>query len=266
MGIDRPDVDAVVHYAIAGSLEAYYQEVGRAGRDGRPATATLLWDYADVATRQFLIDNPRRDKPAQATAPRDEAAIARRKEVEHRKLQQMIAYADESACLRATILAYFGDMAAGEPCASCGNCRPDAIDAHERELVRKILAGIARAGERYGRHCVAAMLLGSTEEVPPALAKLSTFGLLRDETHETLRDWIGASVSAGLIAVSNDQYQILSLTAEGRAFMHGRLQDTSIRRPPTFSNLSPLGRARRERRHLLKADLRRAMHSSRYRP
>src|SRR2546423_3193159 len=60
MGIDRPDVDAVVHYAIPGSLEAYYQEIGRAGRDGRPATATLLWDYGDVFTRQFLIDSPRR--------------------------------------------------------------------------------------------------------------------------------------------------------------------------------------------------------------
>src|SRR5207247_7846882 len=62
MGIDRPDVEAVVHYAIPGSLEAYYQEIGRAGRDGRAATATLLWDYADVATREFLIDSPpRRD-------------------------------------------------------------------------------------------------------------------------------------------------------------------------------------------------------------
>src|SRR5262249_21410057 len=69
MGIDRPDVDAVVHYAIPGSVEAYYQEIGRAGRDGRAATATLLWDYADVATREFLIDNPRRDKPAHRAAP-----------------------------------------------------------------------------------------------------------------------------------------------------------------------------------------------------
>ena len=62
MGIDRPDVDAVVHYAIPGSLEAYYQEIGRAGRDGRAATATLLWDPADVATREYLIDSPRRDR------------------------------------------------------------------------------------------------------------------------------------------------------------------------------------------------------------
>src|SRR6185436_1083549 len=84
MGIDRPDVDAVVHYAIPGSVEAYYQEIGRAGRDGRPATATLLWDFTDVATRQFLIDSPKRDKPGRA--PQDPEELARRKALEHRKL------------------------------------------------------------------------------------------------------------------------------------------------------------------------------------
>jgi ATP-dependent DNA helicase RecQ len=126
MGIDRPDVESVVHYAIPGSVEAYYQEIGRAGRDGRPATATLLWDYADVATRQFLIDSPRRDKPGHASTPGDEEEIARRKALEHRKLQRLIEYADTSSCLRATILQYFGDPAAHDPCGSCGNCRPDA--------------------------------------------------------------------------------------------------------------------------------------------
>src|SRR6185295_13500381 len=179
MGIDRPDVDAVVHYAIPGSVEAYYQEIGRAGRDGRPATATLLWDYADVATRQFLIDSPRRDKTGHDTAPGNAEEVARRKALEHRKLQRMIEYADTSVCLRATILRYFGDAAAHDPCGSCGSCRPDAIEAYERELVRKTLAGIARAGERYGRHRITAMLVGSAGELPPALATLSTFGLLR---------------------------------------------------------------------------------------
>src|SRR5204863_2612727 len=71
MGIDRPDVDAVVHYAIPGSLEAYYQEIGRAGRDGRTATATLLWDRADVATREYLIDSPRRDRRERTGETRD---------------------------------------------------------------------------------------------------------------------------------------------------------------------------------------------------
>jgi ATP-dependent DNA helicase RecQ len=176
MGIDRPDVDAVVHYAIPGSVEAYYQEIGRAGRDGRPATATLLWDYGDVATREFLIDSPRRDKPGPGTAALYPEEVMRRKELDHRKLRRMIDYADTPACLRATILQYFGDAAVCERCDSCGNCRPGAIDAYERELVRKILSGIARAGERCGRHRIVAMLLGDTGDLPPALAGLSTTG------------------------------------------------------------------------------------------
>jgi ATP-dependent DNA helicase RecQ len=134
MGIDRPDVDAVVHFAIPGSVEAYYQEIGRAGRDGRPATATLLWDYADVSTRKFLIDSPRRGKPGGAALPQNPAESARRKEIEHRKLERMVAYASTGDCLRATILRYFGDPAVRDPCGSCGNCvRRPGRDA-ERDL------------------------------------------------------------------------------------------------------------------------------------
>lgn len=124
MGIDRPDVVAVVHFAIPGSVEAYYQEIGRGGRDGRPATATLLWDYADVATRQFLIDAPSRPKPGRPLIAIDPTEMLRRKEIEHGKLQRMIAYAETSQCLRATILRYFGDPTIRQPCGSCGNCRP----------------------------------------------------------------------------------------------------------------------------------------------
>ena len=231
MGIDRPDVDAVVHYAIPGSVEAYYQEIGRAGRDGRPATATLLWDYSDVATREFLIDAPRREKPGSRAAADPEEA-AKRKVLEHAKLRRMIAYADSSDCLRASILQYFGDAAWKASCASCGNCRPDALDGYERDLVRKILAGIARAGERYGRTRIVAMLLGDTRDLPPALANLSTTGLLRGESSDDLRGWLEAAVEAGLIAESKDKYRTLSLTDRGRDVMCGRLSEFALRRPP----------------------------------
>jgi ATP-dependent DNA helicase RecQ len=123
MGIDRPDVDAVVHYAIPGSIEAYYQEIGRAGRDGRAATATLLWDYADVSTREFLIDSPKRPQPGRRAVDVNPVEVARRKTIEHRRLQQMVDYARTSGCLRAAVLRYFGDPAAREPCGSCGNCQ-----------------------------------------------------------------------------------------------------------------------------------------------
>jgi ATP-dependent DNA helicase RecQ len=238
MGIDRPDVDAVVHYAIPGSLEACYQEVGRAGRDGRAATATLLWDPADVATREYLIDSPRRDRRDRMGDTRDPAEVARRKELEHRKLRRMIEYADSTACLRGGILRYFGDPAARDRCDACGSCRPGAIDRYERECVQTILSGIARAGERYGRYRIVAMLAGDTGNLPPALTGLPTTGSLRHESTDAIRGWIDASIAAGLIVVSTDQYRTLRLTDRGREAMQGRLQDLGVRRPTSGAVLS----------------------------
>jgi ATP-dependent DNA helicase RecQ len=238
MGIDRPDVDAVVHFAIPGSVEAYYQEIGRAGRDGRPATATLLWDYDDVSTRQFLIDSPRRDKllnprtgAAGASIEVNPAELARRKEIEHKKLERMIAYADSTTCLRGAILGYFGDPSAPQRCLACGNCQPHALDAHEREVVRKILAGIARAGERYGRRQIIAMLRGDLTDLAPALTNLSTTGSLQHEDADALDDWIEAAILAGLVSVSADRYRTLSMTPAGRDVMHGRAQNLQMRPP-----------------------------------
>jgi ATP-dependent DNA helicase RecQ len=233
------DVDAVVHDAIPGSVEAYYQEIGRAGRDGRPATATLLWNDADVATRQFLIDCPRRDKPGRR-ADVDPEEAARRKELEHLKLQRMIEYAETPGCLRATILRYFGDAAAREPCGSCGSCRPGAIDAYEREMVRKILAGIARAGERYGRTRIVAMLRGDIDDLPAALTRLTTTGLLKHQPADTLHGWLDAALAAGLVAVSKNQYRTLSLTALGGDFMRGRGAPPEVRRPAHYGDLPPI--------------------------
>ena len=241
MGIDRPDVDAVVHYAIPGSIEAYYQEIGRAGRDGRAATATLLWDYADVETRRYLIDAPRKDNSAhrRGFASLDPEEAARRRTLEHAKLRRMVEYADTRACLRATILRYFGDPDVREPCGACANCCPGALDAYERELVRRILAGIARAGERYGRNRIVAMLVGDTSELPAPLTRLSTTGLLRHESADALHDWISACVAASLVSVSNDRFRTLSLTTEGRQAMHGHCPTLKVARPMPRRPLRP---------------------------
>jgi len=281
MGIDRPDVETVIHVNIPGSLEAYYQEIGRAGRDGRSAIATLLWNYADVKTREFLIDRdrdhsavrpsatatagPRRPASATATAvrrsfseggsskseggsvPLDPVEVARRKEIEHKKLWRMVAYADSAGCLRATILRYFGDPAAREPCGACGNCgRRAPLDAPARLLVRKILSGIARAGERYGRRKIVAMLVGNVEDLPEPLTRLSTTGLLQHEDPRTVARWIDAACAAGLVRASDDQYRTLSLTPLGRDVMAGSIEDLQMA-VPTVRHASSIRRASQRR-------------------
>jgi len=190
-----------------------------------------------VATRQFLIDvSTRSTRSAPGLRAADDAEQARRKALEHKKLERMIAYADTGGCLRATILRYFGDPAVCAPCRSCGNCQPQGIDAYDRESLRKVLSGIARAGERYGRRRIVAMLVGDTGELPPVLTTLSTTGLLRHEPPATLDQWLDAAIAAGLIAVSKDQYRTLSLTAPGRVVMRGGGQELAIAAPlkPTY--------------------------------
>jgi len=232
MGIDRPDVDAVIHADLPGSVEAYYQEIGRAGRDGRPATATLLWYRPDVDTREFLIDKAPEIGARKRGAPVDPAEAARRRELDHRKLARMIEYADTPACLRATILRYFGDPAARDPCGACGNCLGGTpLDAAQLQIVRHILAGLVSAGERYGRRRIRAMLLGEIEELPDRLANSPVAGKLEEHDAVEVDDWISAAIAGGLIVISQDKYCTLALTAAGRAVHDGRVTDVCLNLP-----------------------------------
>jgi ATP-dependent DNA helicase RecQ len=233
MGIDRPDVEAVVHFEIPGSLEAYYQEIGRGGRDGRRSNATLLWNYVDVRTREFFIekDDPG-DDPRFAAARLDQDQRERKRALDRRKLHRMIAYANSAGCYRAALLSYFGERDAEAACGFCGNCsRRRSLRSEELLQLRKILSGVARGGERWGRRKVAAMLAGDLEGLPDSLAHLSTTGLLSKVTARRIGDWIDAALAADLLAASDDAYRTLSLTRRGRDVMAGRAADVALALP-----------------------------------
>ncbi len=244
MGIDRPDLEVVVHKELPASVEAYYQEVGRVGRDGRHAVATLLWNYVDVKTREFLIEKRGEDDGREGVET-DPGEQDRRRTLEHLKLRRMVAYADGTGCLRMTILRYFGDPDAGADCQSCGNClRRAALTEDQRLFVRKILSGVARSGERWGRRKVAAMLAGKTEDLPDALVSLSTTGLLQEHDPKVIEKWIDALEGAGALVSSPDVYRTLRLTAMGRDVMAGRQASLALL-VPTLRAKAPKARKTR---------------------
>ncbi len=232
MGIDRPDVEAVVHFEVPGSLESYYQEIGRGGRDGRRADATLLWNYVDVRTREFFIEREDVDDPRSRHAPLDPAQREKKRELDRAKLRRMVAYADATGCLRATLLRYFGERDAPSRCGFCGNCsRRAPVTGDSLLVLRKILSGVARGGERWGKKKVAAMLAGRLEEIPDSLAGLSTTGILSAMGVKSIEGWIEAATGADLLRASPDVYRTLSLTPLGREVMAGRSTAVEVSLP-----------------------------------
>jgi ATP-dependent DNA helicase RecQ len=205
MGIDKPDVRFVLHVDLPGSIEAYYQETGRAGRDGLPSEVLMLYGAGDMALRRRFIDET-------------EAPDAR-KRMEHRKLDALLGFAESCQCRRQVLLRYFGDDC--DPCGNCDVCLdpPETFDGSVD--AQKLLSCIYRTGERFGQAHVISVLLGEPDERIERLGhdKLSTFGIGKAHDRNAWRSIIRQLVAHGLIDVDVAGHGGLSISPKGREFL-----------------------------------------------
>ena len=208
MGIDKPDVRFVVHLDLPKSIESYYQETGRAGRDGTPADAWMTYGLSDVVTLRQMVEGSGADE--------------QRKRIEIRKLDALLGLCELTTCRRRTLLAYFGEERT-EPCGNCDNCitPPDTWDA--TEAARKALSCVYRTGQRFGAGHVIDVLRGRDGERIRGFGhhRLSTFGIGADIDANTWRSVFRQLVARGLVRVDVEGFGSLKLTEASRAVLRG---------------------------------------------
>ncbi|MER8761057.1 MULTISPECIES: DNA helicase RecQ [unclassified Mesorhizobium] len=207
MGIDKPDVAYVFHTDLPGSLEAYYQEIGRAGRDGRAAEAHMLFGLGDIRMRRLFIE--------------DEDAPAEHKRRAHGRLETLIGYCETTQCRRQILLGYFGESAS--PCGNCDNCLDQAPHADGEAEARLILAAIAQTGERFGVAHVVDVLLG--HETEKVLARnhhrLAGFGTGVAHKKSFLLSLLRQLVAGGFLTLDSAGHGGLAIAEKGRALARG---------------------------------------------
>jgi len=234
MGIDKPDVRFVAHLDLPKSVEAYYQETGRGGRDGLPATAFMLYGLQDIALlRQFIEGGDADDE---------------RKRVEHIKLNALLGFCETTRCRRQVLLEFFGERLA-EPCGNCGTCLEPTETWDGTEAAQKVLSAVYRTGQRFGGAHVIDVLLGDETDKVERFGhhRLPTFGVGADLDRRTWQSVIRQLVAAGLLVVDIEGYGGLRLGPDARDVLNGD-RSLELRRDP---RPAPKKRATRKSRAVI---------------
>ena len=225
MGIDKPDVRFVFHVDLPANMESYYQEIGRAGRDGEPANAIMVFGANDVRIRRQFIDQENADDPE-------------RRLREHKRFDSLMAFCEATTCRRQTLLNYFGQ--ATEPCGNCDNCLDPVTLDDMSEAALKVTGAILDSGERFGQAHIVDLLKGSsTEKIKKhAHDQLDSFASGSDLSKDNWRQIIRQMIASGFLEIDVAGYGALHITQIGAEMCRGKrkfMGDTRILDPVTRS-------------------------------